>query len=183
MSVQLILIALSASTNFTSLFSVIVTSVPSPSLITKPSPISIVSSFGVVTEPPSDTAEPLIVIDEFANLPFAILPANLSLLIEPANWALDTPPDLIVTSPDDTAKSAVLNLAIPLFESVASSPDISPAPDISIPSPAVNLLLTCASLNWVFVSVEVIVKFGYVPDILVAPAPVKATVWSGAEFV
>ena len=34
----------------------------------------------------------------------------------------------------------------------------------------------------VLVSVELIVKFGYVPEILVAPAPVSDTVWSGAEF-
>ena len=34
----------------------------------------------------------------------------------------------------------------------------------------------------VFVSVLVIVKLGYVPETVVAPAPVNDTVWSGAEF-
>ena len=34
----------------------------------------------------------------------------------------------------------------------------------------------------VSVSVDVIVKLGYVPLIVVAPLPVKVTVWSGAEF-
>jgi len=34
----------------------------------------------------------------------------------------------------------------------------------------------------VFVSVLLIVKLGYVPLILVAPDPVKLTVWSGAVF-
>ena len=32
-------------------------------------------------------------------------------------------------------------------------------------------------------SVLVIVKLGYVPEILVAPAPVNVTVWSGEVFV
>jgi len=35
----------------------------------------------------------------------------------------------------------------------------------------------------VFVSVLVIVKLGYVPEILVAPAPVSATVWSACAAV
>jgi hypothetical protein len=34
----------------------------------------------------------------------------------------------------------------------------------------------------VFVSVLVIVKFGYAPLTLVAPDPVNDTVWSGAEL-
>jgi hypothetical protein len=35
----------------------------------------------------------------------------------------------------------------------------------------------------VFVSVDVMVKFGYVPLIVVAPLPVNVTVWSGAAFL
>ena len=35
----------------------------------------------------------------------------------------------------------------------------------------------------VFVSVLVIVKLGYVPEIVVAPAPVNATVWSGEALI
>lgn len=45
-----------------------------------------------------------------------------------------------------------------------------------MPEPAVYSVL-------VFVSVLVIVKLGYVPLIVVAPAPVRATVWSGLLFV
>ena len=39
-----------------------------------------------------------------------------------------TPPLLIVTSPEFTLKLAVLNLAIPLLDVVASSPETSTAP-------------------------------------------------------
>ena len=35
----------------------------------------------------------------------------------------------------------------------------------------------------VYASLEVTVKFGYVPVMLVVPAPVRATVWSGEELV
>ena len=41
-----------------------------------------------------------------------------------------------MTAPEDTVKSAGLNDATPLLLVVASSPEISPAMDISIPSPA-----------------------------------------------
>ena len=54
---------------------------------------------------PSDT-----VIDEFANLEFAI---------EPANSSFDTPLSLIVTAPLDTEKLSVLKLAIPLLDDVS----------------------------------------------------------------
>ena len=66
------------STNLSCLFSVIVTSVPSPSSTLKPSPISTV--LVVVIEPPNAVALPSIVIDEFASLAFAIEPASMALV-------------------------------------------------------------------------------------------------------
>ena len=47
------------------------------------------------------------------------------------------PSALMLTAPEDTLKCSVLNDAIPLFVTVASSPDIEPD-DMSIPSPAVK---------------------------------------------
>ena len=47
------------------------------------------------------------------------------------------PSALIVTAPDVTSKWSLLKEAIPLFDAVASSPDISPE-DKSIPSPALK---------------------------------------------
>ena len=71
---------------------------------------------------------------------------NLESAIEPANSSFETPPSLIVTAPLETPKLSVLNEAIPLFDEVASSAEISPLL-ISIPSPAENLSLTSETLN------------------------------------
>jgi len=51
--------------------------------------------------------------------------------------ALATPPSLIVMSPEELEKLAVLNVAMPLFESDASSPEMVLV-EMSIPSPAVR---------------------------------------------
>ena len=80
-------------------------------------------SIAVLPEPPAT------VIVEFASLAFAIEPANSSLL---------TPPFLIVTAPDDTAKLSELNDAIPFAEVDASEPAIvtvllPSSTDVSIP--------------------------------------------------
>ena len=53
-----------------------------------------------------------------------IPPANLLAAIEPASCAFETPRALIVTSPEDVAKSLLLNVATPLIAAVASTPDI-----------------------------------------------------------
>ena len=76
---------------------------------------------------------PATVIVEFASLAFAIEPANSSLL---------TPPFLIVTAPDDTAKLSELNDAIPFAEVDASEPAIvtvllPSSTDVSIPVPPI----------------------------------------------
>ena len=138
-----------------------------PPLIVVVSPASAVDELvpicKVVTEPPNEIAEPSIVIEEFANLPFAI---------DPANWAVDIPPELILTEPELTVKSPELKDAIPLFVAVASSPDITPD-DISIPSPAENLPLTSAVDNCVFVSVDAIVKYYHLRLVLIIDHPMK----------
>ena len=59
-----------------------------------------------------------------------------------ASSAVTTPPSLIVTAPEDTAKLSELKDAIPLFDVVASSPAIvisSSDTVVSIPSPPVNV--------------------------------------------
>ena len=87
----------------------------------------------IETEPPNDTPEPFIVIDEFASL---------ALAIEPANCVFVIPPALTVTAPELTAKSSELNDAIPLLEVDASSPAIVikfPVIVVSIPSPPTKL--------------------------------------------
>jgi hypothetical protein len=52
---------------------------------------------------------------------------------------------------------------------------------------AAAISLISSSLLWVFVSVlvsvDVIVKLGYSPLMVVAPAPFKVTVWSGAALL
>ena len=50
------------------------------------------------------------------------------------------------TAPEETVKFSVSKEAIPLLDTVASSPDISPE-DISIPSPAVKCALTSLALG------------------------------------
>ena len=68
-------------------------------------------------------------IAEFANLAFAI---------EPANWAFVIPPLFTVTAPELTEKSSLEKDAIPLLDVVASSPAIvisSSDTVVSIPSP------------------------------------------------
>ena len=85
-----------------------------------------------VLEEPSATASEPIVIELFASLEFAI---------EPASCVLDTPPDLILTAPDETSKSAVAKDAIPLLLSVASSAEnvtVLFVTAVLIPSPAAN---------------------------------------------
>ena len=72
--------------------------------------------------PPSETVSEPIVIELFASFEFAIVPASC---------VLDIPPAFIVTAPDETEKSLVLKEAIPLFESVASSPEIVVVPAAS----------------------------------------------------
>ena len=77
----------------------------------------------VVVVPPNDVEVEPNVIDEFTN------------------WAFDTPPDLITTSPLLTVKLAVLNVATPAFAEVANSAEIvnELAPTVVlIPSPAKN---------------------------------------------
>ena len=72
-------------------------------------------------------------IVEFASLPFAI---------EPASCVFDTPPDLILTAPDETSKSAEAKDATPLLDAVASSAAIvisSSETVVSIPSPPENV--------------------------------------------
>ena len=59
-----------------------------------------------------------------------------------ASCAVETPRDFIVTAPLDTEKSLELNDAIPLFDVVASSPEIVTVLSVtavSIPSPPVNV--------------------------------------------
>ena len=70
-------------------------------------------------------------------------------------WVSSIPSALILTAPDVTEKCSVLNEAIPLFEVVASSPDISPDV-ISIPSPAVKCALTSEALGPVYVKTPVV---------------------------
>ena len=55
----------------------------------------------------------------------------------------DIPSALTETAPDEVEKFVLLNDAIPLFDVVASSPEIAPL-DISIPSPALNNALVSA---------------------------------------
>ena len=87
----------------------------------------------IETEPPNDTPEPFIVIDEFASL---------ALAIEPANWAFVIPLAFTVTAPELTAKSSELNEAIPLLEVVASSPaTVSKFPDIVVSTPSPPIIL------------------------------------------
>ena len=72
-------------------------------------------------------------IEEFESLAFAI---------EPANCVFVIPPALTVTSPEDTAKSALANEAIPLLDVDASSPEIVkrlPVIVVSTPSPPMIL--------------------------------------------
>ena len=69
--------------------------------------------------------------------------ANLAFGIEPASCPCRIPPVLTVTSPDVTSKSAVLNVAIPLLESVAVSAVIVitlSVTAVSTPSPPVNVI-------------------------------------------
>ena len=76
-----------------------------------------------VLEEPSATASEPIVTELFASCEF------------------ETPPDLILTAPDDTEKSADAKEATPLFDVEASSPaivNVSPETDVSIPSPPVT---------------------------------------------
>ena len=87
----------------------------------------------IETEPPNETPEPFIVIDEFANLEFAI---------EPASCVFVIPPAFTVTAPDDTAKSSELNEAIPLFEVDASSPaTVNKLPVIVVSTPSPPIIL------------------------------------------
>ena len=58
-----------------------------------------------------------------------------------ASCAFETPPDLILTAPEDTEKSADAKEATPLFDVDASSPaivNVSPETEVSIPSPPVT---------------------------------------------
>ena len=125
--------------------SLTVVSIPSPPENVKVEPVvnesfeplsaASVNDVLIDVEPPNATDTPFIVIDEFANLAFAI---------EPASCVFVTPPDLIVTSPDDTEKSSELNEAIPLLDVEASSPDIVnmlPVIAVSTPSPPIILKL------------------------------------------
>ena len=92
--------------------------------------------FKSVCVPPSATASEPIVTE---------LLASLALAIEPASCAFVTPAALIVTSPDDTANEAVLNVAIPLLLSEASSPEIVIVlsdTTVSTPVPPVNVIVS-----------------------------------------
>ena len=53
--------------------------------------------------------------------------------------------------------------------------------EITLPA-LIDTLVPAVYVVSALVSVLVIVKLGYVPEIAVAPAPVNATVWSGAVF-
>lgn len=69
--------------------------------------------------------------------------------LEFANCVLDTAPEVIVTTPLETVKSALAKDAIPLFEVVANSPAIVIVLSltvVSIPSPPVNVNV-CPVLN------------------------------------
>ena len=59
------------------------------------------------------------------------LVASFEIAIEPASCVFDIPPAFTVTAPDETEKSFALKEAIPLFESVASSPEIVVVPAAS----------------------------------------------------
>ena len=103
----------------------------------------------IVALPPNDTEEPFIVIEEFANLAFAIEPANLALVTALSGIfavvtasscisAVAIPSSLIVTAPEETEKLSLENDATPLLLVDASSPAIvisSPETEVSIPSP------------------------------------------------
>ena len=54
----------------------------------------------------------------FASVTFAVVTASS------ANSAVTTPPSLIVTAPEETAKLSLENDAIPLLDVLASSPAI-----------------------------------------------------------
>ena len=95
-----------------------------------------VIAFKSVIVPPRDVSVEPIVIPSFTSLAFAI---------EPASCAFDTPNALIVTSPDEVSKSALLNVAIPLLLSEASSPVIVISlsdTTVSIPVPPVNVIVS-----------------------------------------
>ena len=85
-------------------------------------------SISTVIVPPSDTVPP----------PERPVPA-VTVTLELTSSSLATPPFLIVTSPSVTAKLSALKDAIPLFDVVASSPEIvivDPVTEVLIPSPA-----------------------------------------------
>ena len=120
-----------------------VVSIPSPPVNVKVLPVeklsfeplsaASVKLVSIETEPPNDTPEPFMVIDELESL---------ALAIEPANCVFVIPLALTVTAPEDTAKSSELNEAIPLLEVVASSPAIDnrlPVTVVSMPSPPIIL--------------------------------------------
>ena len=52
-----------------------------------------------VVEPPKETDDPLIVIDEFANLPLAIEPASSSFVIDPLGNVITVPAGNVMVSP------------------------------------------------------------------------------------
>ena len=107
---------------------VVETTLPS---IVKSSTTTCVNPGSAVIVPPRDVSVEPIVIPSFTSLAFAI---------DPASCAFDTPNALIVTAPDDTAKSAVANEATPLLVVLASSPEIVIVlfdTAVSIPSPPV----------------------------------------------
>ena len=52
-----------------------------------------------VVEPPKETDDPFIVIDEFANLPLAIEPASSSFVIDPLGNVIVVPAGNVMVSP------------------------------------------------------------------------------------
>ena len=103
-----------------------------PFRLTLSTAISVIPANAVIVSP-SDVSVLPIVIPSLASFAFAI---------EPASCADETPPDLIVTAPDETSKSAEANDAIPLLDEVASSPTIVISlfdTVVSIPVPPVNV--------------------------------------------
>ena len=104
--------------------------------------------FVVVILPPSDTAVPSIVIEELASLSFAIPPASLPSLIDPANMAFVIPPAFTCNESESISieLSSTPTARVPL-ENERPSPATEEDNAISfafavIPSPPITLTVT-----------------------------------------